>query len=409
MQRPTWMTRNVRVLSGVSLLQDAASELLYPLLPILLTTVLGAPAAVVGIVEGIAEGVAALMKYVSGRLSDRLGAKRWIFAGYSLAAVGKVVVAAAGVWQVVLVGRVIDRTGKGIRGTPRDALLSREVGGAETGRVFGFHRAMDTLGAVIGPLAGLVILAASSGNIELALWIAVVPAVASAGLVVLVRETAGPLVASAAVPSGGRGAQQHEARTPLPRRATTVIGALTVIALVNFPDALVLLRLSDAGFSAAGVVGAYVLYNLVYAVVSYPAGALSDRWPRSRVYALGLLCFAIGYLGLSATTDPVTLLLLICIYGGFNGFTDGVGKAWISSLVPAAVRGRAMGLFQGLAGGAVLVAGLWAGLAWQVGPGDGVVPLAVAGTCAAVGAVVLLAVGRRWDPAAPQPAGRVAV
>jgi MFS family permease len=116
------------------------------------------------------------------------------------------------------------------------------------------------------------------------------------------------------------------------------------------------------------------------------------------VYALGLACFAIGYIGLSLTTDPAVLLLLICVYGGFNGFTDGVGKAWVSSLVPTEVRGRAMGLFQGLGGGAVLVAGLWAGLAWQSGPGDGVVPLAVAGTCAAMGAVVLVVAGRRWDP-----------
>ena len=158
MNRPTWLTRNVFVLSAVSFLQDAASELLYPILPILLTSVLGAPAAVVGLTEGLAEGAAAVTKYASGRWSDRIGRRPLVTAGYGLAAVGKVVVAMAGVWPVVLVGRVTDRLGKGMRGAPRDALLADGVAPTDLARVFGFHRAMDTLGAVVGPLLGLAVL-----------------------------------------------------------------------------------------------------------------------------------------------------------------------------------------------------------------------------------------------------------
>jgi len=389
MQRPEWLTRNVGVLSAVSLTQDAASELLYPLLPIVLTVVLGAPAAVVGLVEGVAEGAAALFKYLSGRYSDRVGRKPLVGTGYGLAAMGKVVVAAAAVWPVLLVGRVIDRVGKGIRGAPRDALLAENVHVSDLGKVFGFHRAADTLGAVIGPLAALAILAATHDNIPLALWIAVIPATLSVVLVLFTHDDV------SATQVRRDPVKRAAASQRLPTAYVEVVTVLVVIALANFPDALVLLRVSEIGFSATGVVAVYVVYNLVYAVVSYPAGSLSDRWPRSRVYAIGLACFAVGYIGLGLVDGGWLVFVLMAVYGGFNGFTDGVGKAWISSLVPSAVRGRAQGVFQGLAGGAVLVAGLWAGLTWTSGPGDGVVPLLLAGAVAAAAAVWMVTVGRR--------------
>lgn len=389
---PRWLTRNVRVLSAVSLAQDAASELLYPVLPLFITGVLGAPPVAVGVIEGVAEGSAAAAKYVSGRVSDRSGRKPLVRLGYGLAALGKVIVALAWIWPVVLAGRVVDRLGKGIRGAPRDALLAEDVAPGDLGRVYGFHRMADTLGAVIGPLAGLAILAATQDNLRAALWIAVIPAVLSVLLVGLAREKA-PL---APAPRPAEDAAPLErVRVPLPRRVRRVSLLLALIAVVNFPDALVLLRVSEVGFSATGVVGVYLLYNLVYSAVSYPAGVLSDRLPRARVYALGLACFAVGYLGLGLVDGGWAVVGLMVVYGGFNGLTDGVGKAWITSLTPPAQRGHAQGLFQGLSGGAVLLAGLWAGLAWELGPGSGVVPLVVSGSVAAVAAVGLWAAGRR--------------
>jgi MFS family permease len=371
------------------LTQDAASELLYPLLPLVITVVLGAPAAVVGIVEGLAEGAAALFKYLSGRSSDRVGRKPLVGTGYGLAAVGKVIVAAASVWPVLLVGRVVDRIGKGIRGAPRDAMLAEHVETPDLGKVFGFHRAADTLGAVIGPLIALAILAWTNDDIPLALWIAVIPAALSAFLVVFTRDDV------SAAKQRRDPVARAAARERLPRRYVEVVTVLVLIALANFPDALILLRVSEIGFSATGVVAVYVVYNFVYAAISYPAGSLSDRWPRARVYALGLVCFAVGYIGLGLVDGGWLVFVLMAVYGGFNGFTDGVGKAWISSLVPSGVRGHAQGVFQGLSGGAVLVAGLWAGLSWTTGPGDGVVPLIVAGSIAALAAVWMLTVGRR--------------
>lgn len=390
-EQRTWLTRNVKILSAVSLAQDAASELLYPLLPILLTTVLGAPAAVVGLVEGVAEGAAAALKYLSGRISDRVGRKPAILTGYGLAAVGKVIVAAAGVWGTVLIGRVVDRVGKGIRGAPRDALLAEGVPPHGLGRAFGFHRAADTIGAVVGPLLGLAILTATGGDVRTALWIAVIPAVLSVFLILPVRET-----------SPGRGsrpsARAVDTSTTLPRRVRLLAGVLGLFALANFPDALILLRLTEVGFGASALMAAYALFNLANAAIAYPAGALSDKWPRSRVFASGLVCFAIGYLGLGLTDSAPLLVLVLIVYGGFAGITEGVGRAWISALTPSQARGHAQGLYQGLSGVGILVAGLWAGLLWESGPGAGVLPLVISGSIAAVAAVLLLTFGSRLDP-----------
>ncbi|MDP4013445.1 MAG: MFS transporter [Candidatus Nanopelagicales bacterium] len=401
LSRHPWLTRNLIVLSAVSLAQDAASEMLYPLLPILLTSVLGAPAVVVGLVEGVAEGASALVKYLSGRASDHVGRKPLVAAGYGLAALGKVVVAASFVWPLVLVGRVIDRVGKGTRGAPRDALLVEDMPATAMGRAFGFHRAADSLGAVIGPLAGLAVLAATGGDIRIALWVAIVPACISVLLVALTREHRRPKAKPRPTRPEESAARTSPAKTsrvkrsPLSRQFRIVVVVLALFALVNFPDALVLLRVSELGFSAAGVVAVYVVFNLSYAAISLPAGALADRWPKSRVYALGLVCFAIGYIGLGLTDGGWVVVPLFLIYGGFAAFTDGVGKAWISVLVPADVRGRAQGILQGLSGGAVLIAGLWAGLLWGVGAGSGTLPLLLSGAVAAVAAVALWTAGRR--------------
>lgn len=392
------------MLSAVSLAQDAASEMLYPVLPILLTTVLGAPAALVGIIEGIAEGAAALLKYVSGRVSDDVGRKPAVATGYGLAAVGKVVIAAAWMWPLVLVGRVVDRIGKGIRGAPRDALLAEGVPNNEMGRVYGFHRAADTLGAVIGPLIGLGVLALTGGDIRAALWIAVVPAVISVALVALVVEPGRKQRRRARKSVGGSGSEDHEAKPDeagesrrLPGKVRVVALLLALIALVNFPDALLLLRLHEVGLSTGAVVAVYALFNAANAMIAYPAGALSDRWPRARVYALGLLCFAVGYLGLGLVEGGWLVIPLLIVYGGFAGITDGVGKAWISSLAPPQLRGHAQGLLQGLTGAAVLVAGVWAGLMWESGAGSGRLPLMVAGAVSLIGAVALFSVGRRLE------------
>lgn len=375
-----WRTRNLWALSLVSLAQDAASELLYPLMPILLTSVLGAPVVVVGAIEGAAEGSAALMKLVAGKLADRVKRRPLIFAGYGAAAIGKIIVALATVWPLVLVGRVVDRLGKGIRSAPRDALLVEGVSKADRGKVIGFHRSADTLGAVIGPLLGLLALSVFHGNVREAIWIAVIPAVLSVVFISFARDTRPKPEKSAALPEP----------VPLPARLKRLIGLLTIFGLANFPDALLLLRVREVGFSVKGVVVAYVLFNISYALLAFPAGWLSDRLPRHIVYSVGLLCFAAAYLGLALTKSHTVVIVLLIVYGGFAACNDAVGKAWVSTLAPDDAQGWAQGLFQGLTGGAILVAGIWAGLVWNLGAGQGVLPLLISGVAGLLVSVVLV-------------------
>lgn len=383
--RPAWLTPNLKVLSAVSLMQDAASELLYPVLPIFLTTTLGAPPAAVGAVEGVAEGVAAFTKLQAGRLADRFRKKPLIAAGYGLAALGKLLVAVATVWPVVLLGRAVDRVGKGVRSTPRDALLMVEAPDWARGRVFGFHRMADNLGAVVGPALGLGLLAVMDGDLRPVLLVALVPAVLSVLLVLPVREGPPPLPHETTAPPG-----------PLPRRVHRLVALLAVFALVNFPDALLLLRAHELGLSTTAVVAAYLLFNAVATVLAYPAGALSDRLPRHVVFGTGLLVFAAGYLGLGLATEGWHVFLLLPLYGGFTALTDGVGKAWVSSLVPDARHGSAQGLYQSVSGLGVLAAGVWAGLAWG---DDGTLPLLLSGSVGLAVGLVVLAVGHRFRPA----------
>lgn len=383
----SWLTPNVRTLSAVSFLQDSASELIYPVLPIFLTVTLGAPAAVVGVVEGAAEAVAAVSKLLLGRLADGRRKRPFIAAGYALAAVGKLLVSVATVWPVVLAGRGVDRVGKGIRGAPRDALLMVDVPAGQRGRVFGFHRAADTAGAVVGPALGLGLYELLDHRLRPLLLIAVIPAVLSVLLVAVVRE--GPVKPLA---------RKVNASTHLPPELRRLIALLTVFGLVNVPDALLLLRAHDLGLSTAGVLVAYIAFNVVYAAGAYPAGALSDRLPRHLVFAVGLAFFAVGFIGLGLASHAWLVFVFLPLYGGFAACTDGVGKAWVSSLAPDDVQARAQGTYQGLSGGAVLVAGLWAGLAWG---GDGGVPLVVAGAAAAVIAVTVAVGAGRFIPASP--------
>ena len=387
--RARWLTRNLIVLTLVSLTQDAASELVYPLLPLFLTGVLAAPPVVLGLVEGCAEAAAGISKYVAGRWSDSRTRRPFVTSGYAMAAVGKVIVASAYAWPTVLVGRVVDRLGKGVRSAPRDALIAASVPREDLGRAFGFHRMGDSAGAIIGPLLALAGLAALHGNVRAALWWAVIPAVLSTLLTFFVvekRRTPSPVVAA----PGTETPAVKPPKSPLPPEFWRVCVVLVGIAIVNFPDALLLLRVSELGFTTTQVVLAYVAYNVVYTLGSYPAGAWSDRLPRPLVYGIGLIAFAVAYAGLGLVGHSAWVFVLVAAYGLFPAFTDGVGKAWISHLVPDEHRGRAQGVFQSLSNGAVFVAGLWAGLTWTLGPGAGVVPLLVSGVCALIAGVGLV-------------------
>jgi MFS family permease len=383
---PSALPRNVKVVSAVSFFQDCASELVYPVLPLFLTGPLGAPVAVVGAIEGVAEATAAASKIVSGRLADRRRRRPLIALGYALSSLGKLLVAVATVWPVVLIARFVDRLGKGVRTSPRDALIATETPPEIRGRAFGFHRAADTAGAVVGPLLGLALYELLDHRLRPLFVVAFVPAAISVLLVALVREREPASAPVVPLPE----AQPLTSAPGLPPRYWRVVTFLGLFGIVNFPDALLLLRAKELGLGFSGIVGAYVLYNVAYSALSFPAGVLSDRVPRRIVFAAGLAVFAVTYLGLGVVTTSSWVWFLLPLYGGYTALTDGVGKAWIADLVPAPVVGTGLGFYQGMTGAAALVAGIWAGLAWH---DTGRVPLVLSGITVGVLALALVLAG----------------
>jgi len=374
----TWLTRNLILLTLVSLAQDAASELLYPLLPILLTGVIGAAPLALGLIEGCAEAAAGFTKLISGKSSDRLGRRPFVISGYSLAGVGKALVVIATGWPLVLLGRVTDRIGKGMRGAPRDALISDSVDKANLGKAFGFHRTGDNIGAVIGPGIALIGLAMLDGDVRAVAKWALIPAIISGLLTLLVKEE---FVRKPKI-------KVEKMKHPqLPSSLKRAIALLVLIQLTNIPDVLLLLRLHDIGFSTNGVVLSYMLFSGVTVLAAFPGGYIADKLSPRVVYAVGLLAFAVAYATLGLTNNHAVALIALALYGLFPALTDGVGKAWISGLSEASHKGRAQGVYQASMNFAVLAAGIWGGAMWS--KGDIQWPLIVAAGGALIGALTL--------------------
>ena len=373
-----WLTRNLILLTLVSLAQDAASELLYPLLPILLTGVIGAAPLALGLIEGCAEAAAGFTKLISGKSSDRLGRKPFVISGYSLAGVGKALVVVATSWPLVFLGRVTDRIGKGMRGAPRDALISDSVDKAHLGRAFGFHRTGDNIGAVIGPGIALIGLAMLDGDVRAVAKWALIPAIISWLLTLLIKEN---FVRTPKIKI------EKKPHPQLPKSLKRAIAILVLIQLTNIPDVLLLLRLHDIGFSTQGVVLSYMLFSGVTVLAAFPGGYIADKLSPRIVYAVGLFAFAIAYATLGATQNHTIALVALALYGLFPALTDGVGKAWIAGLSEEKHRGRAQGVYQASMNFAVLGAGIWGGALWS--KGDIQWPLIIAAIGALIGAIVL--------------------
>lgn len=382
------LPQNVRALGWVSFANDFASELVYPVLPLFLTITLGAPVAILGLIEGIAEGVAVGLRGVAGWLSDLAGERRrpWIVAGYALSALARPVVASAPAWGYVLGGRLGDRLGKAARTAPRDALIRDSTPSALVGASFGYHRAMDTAGAVVGPLIAVLFLA-GGWSLRSVLWVAVVPGLLTLVFLTRVRE-APKRERTAFAPDG------HALRR-LPRPFWLMLGVWTLFSLGNSSDVFLILRAHDLGLSATLVILAYALYNLVYSALSWPLGALSDRVARTSVLAAGLAVFALVYLGFAVAPGSWAVWPLFAVYGVYIAATEGVAKAWVADFVPTGAAGTAYGLFAAASGGALLVASVVAGLLWsRVGPEAPFLLGAATATCA-----LLLIVSRPGPPA----------
>ena len=374
--------RNVFVLGVVSFAADISSEMLYPVLPIFLTATLGTPVALVGVIEGVAEGTAGVSKVPAGWLSDRMPERRPLVAtGYGLAALGKLLLALSFMWPQALLARFTDRLGKGVRTSPRDALLADSSVPEQRGRAFGFHRAMDTGGAVIGPLIGLALVVSIGENhLRPIFLVAVIPAVLSVLLVSLAREHRHRVV-------------QHERQrldlSGAPTGYWLLLGVSFLFAFGNSSDAFLLLRAKNLGLGLDAVILAYVLYNVAYAALAFPAGILADRIRPRWVLAGGYIVFGLVYLGFALDNGSALVWLLFPAYGIPLAMTEGVSKALVSNLVPGARRGAFLGLHATTIGLTAVVASVLAGLLWDhVGPAA---PFAL-GAATGLAAAVLLAV-----------------
>jgi MFS family permease len=371
----TWLSRNLIFITLISLAQDAASELIYPLLPILVAGAVGAAPLALGIIEGAAEFAAGFTKLYSGKFSDRYGRKPFVVGGYSLTGIGKVFTVLSLSWPGIFAGRVIDRIGKGMRGAPRDALIHDGVEDKHLGKAFGFHRAGDNLGAVIGPMLALILLALLNNDVRAVAKWALIPALLSALLTFFIKDI-----------------KTHERKVnfkkaPLSPVLQKTIWILVAIQFTNIPDALLLLRLHEIGFSTSGVVIGYALYMFVAMLFAYPAGKISDRLHPKQVYLIGLTFFAAAYIILGSTTNHSVALIALALYGFFPALTDGVGKAWIGRLSTPENRGYAQGSFQARMNFAVLAAGIWGGVIWSSGSFE--IALVLAGVGALIGAFII--------------------
>ncbi len=354
------LSPNVVALGLVSLFQDISSEMIYPLLPLFLANVLGADKAIIGLIEGIAESTASLLKVFSGWLSDRSGRRKaWAVGGYSLSALVKPAVALAQAWPFVLAVRFLDRVGKGVRTAPRDALLAASSPAESRGRSFGLHRAMDTTGAIIGPLLAFVLLPVFSGNYRPVFAVTLIPGLISVALLVfLVRER------HVQAPPGERQGLRISL-APFDRQFRLFLLAVVVFTLGNSSDAFLLLRADATGVPSVQIPLLWLVFNIVYALASTPAGALSDRIGRRGVIVGGYAVFALVYLGFARATTAWHIWLLFAAYGLYYGLTEGVQRAYAADLVPDHLRGTAFGVYHTLTGLALLPASLVAGWLWQ--------------------------------------------
>jgi len=351
------ISKNIFVLGLVSFFNDVASEMIYPLVPIFLTSVLGAPVAIVGLIEGIAESTASVLKVISGWFSDKVQKRKpFVVVGYSFSAISKIFLSLAFSWPFVLIARFIDRFGKGTRTSARDALIAESSDASARGKAFGFHRALDTLGAVVGPLLALLAIHFLDNKFRLIFFLAFIPAcIGILLLLFFVKEKK---------KEAGSSSILRFTWHNLDPSFKIFLFISFIFALGNSSDAFLILRAKDLGLSLILVVLAYVLFNFTYAIFSTPAGIISDKIGPKKVLLIGFLLFSGVYLFFGLARSSLFLWFLFPVYGIYMALTEGVGKAYISNLIPQEKSATAFGVYATTIGLTTFFASLIAGLLW---------------------------------------------
>jgi len=376
------LPRNVWIVTATSLLTDISSEMIVYLIPLFLANVLGVRTAVIGLIDGVAETTASLLKIYSGALSDKLGKRKWLtVAGYALSTIAKPFLYIANAWGWVLGVRFADRVGKGIRTAPRDALVADSIEPTQRGLAFGFHRAGDTLGAFLGLglAAAIVWLTQSQAELltrstfQLAILVSIIPAVLA--VIVLALGARDIIARSPAAQSKGgleAGAVEGRGLRGMDSRFKYFLLVVVLFTLGNSSDAFIVLRGQERGLNVLQVMLMVMTFNLVYALLAGPLGALSDKIGRRRLILFGWLAYGLVYLGFALSNTGWQVWALFAFYGIYYAATEGVAKALIADLVPESQRGTAYGLYAAAVGLTALPASLIAGVLWQgLGPWNG--------------------------------------
>lgn len=377
---------NVIILGFVSFLNDMASEMVYPIVPIFLISVLGAPALVVGFIEGLADSFSKILMAFSGIVSDRSQRRKpYIVWGYGFATFSHLIMSLATAWPVVMFARVINRTGKGVRTSARDAIITESTEKTDRGRNFGLHRSMDSLGAVVGPLVSILLLRLLNDDYRKLFLLAFIPALLGVLLIIFfIKEKKKP-------PLGINGLKFEWSKTNASFKIFLLISF--IFTLGNSSDVFMILRAQNLGLSIGLTIFTYVLFNSTYALFSLPAGLIADKIGARRVLFMGFIIFAFVYLGFGFIDTAKWIWLLFPIYGIYMALTDGVSKAYISKLIPHEISASAFGIYQTLMGVATFFASTIAGALWTFGSVR--LPFYFGGLMAIVAAVLFLLLTKR--------------
>ncbi len=392
MEEKKGFSHNVVILGLVSFLNDMASEMVYPIVPIFLISVLGAPALVVGFIEGLADSFSKILMAFSGIFSDRSQKRKpYIVWGYGFATFSHLIMSLATIWPVVMFARVINRTGKGIRTSARDAIITESTEKTDRGRNFGFHRTMDSLGAVVGPLVSIFLLRLLNNDYRMLFLLAFIPALLGVLLIMFfIKE-------KKKTPLGLNGLKFEWSKTNASFKIFLLISF--IFTLGNSSDVFMILRAQNLGLSIGLTIFTYVLFNSTYALLSLPAGLVADRIGARKVLFIGFLLFALVYLAFGFINSAVWVWTLFPIYGIYMALTDGVSKTYISKLVPHEISASAFGIYQTLMGVATFFASTIAGALWTFGSVR--LPFYFGGVMAVAAAVLFLALTKKVTT--PQP------
>lgn len=355
-------SRNVFVAGLVSLFMDISSEMIYPILPIFLTTVLGASKATVGIIEGIAESIASILKIFSGWLSDKMGKRKFLMGvGYGVSVLSRPIMATAVSWGEVLTARFVDRFGKGVRTAPRDAIIADSVENNNLGRAFGFHRAMDTLGAVIGPAIAFLVLALFLNDFRLVFYLSIIPGIISVLLIIFFITEKGYKRETAIIPKLTIRDFNGNFRF--------YILVIFIFSMGNSSDAFLILRAENVGIPKEFIPIIYLIFNLVYSFSSTPLGILADKIGMKKMILFSFIFYAGIYAGLAFVSNQYEILGLFILYGLFKGMSEGTQRAYLASIAPPERKATAFGIYHMSVGLALLPASIIAGALWdKIGP-----------------------------------------